>query len=196
MSTELADEDLEHVSPEEFIQLAIAAIKASNISECKAAMYYCVPCLTVQGHRKDFLLDRKASLISALTLPQQDVLNEWVKVMGKRGFPLTLNVIGTYTSKITGASVSATWAKHFKECNLDLKVKWATGLEECHARALNPAAVHECFSLLIGVIDQYDIKFENIYDPRHCGLRSEDDMSEVIRPLGKIKAVECSRKLV
>jgi hypothetical protein len=117
------------------------------------------------------------------------VLNEWVKVrvqvpfffhsnnfkvMGKRGFPLTLDVIGTYTSKITGASVSATWAKHFKECNLDLKVKWATGLEECHARALNPAAVHECFSLLIGVIDQYDIKFENIYDPRHCGLRSED----------------------
>ncbi|KAJ6564893.1 hypothetical protein DFH09DRAFT_919870 [Mycena vulgaris] len=82
--------------------------------------------------------------------------------MGRRGFPLTLGTIGAYASEIAGVSVGETWPKRFKKRHPDLKVKWATNLEEFRARALNPTVVHDYFTLLQDTIDRYDIKFKNI----------------------------------
>ncbi|KAF7335885.1 hypothetical protein MSAN_02325500 [Mycena sanguinolenta] len=92
------------------------------------------------------------------TAIQEDVLKEWVKVVARRGFPLALATIGDYASEIAGAPVGETWPRRFKERNPDLKVKWASSLEECRARALNPAVVSEYFALLHETIERYDIK--------------------------------------
>lgn len=91
--------------------------------------------------------------------------------MGRRGFPLSLPTIGAYASEIVGAPVGATWPKRFMERNPDLKVKWASKLEECRARALNPVAVHEYFTLLRETIEGYDIKPQNIYNMDEKGIQ-------------------------
>lgn len=91
--------------------------------------------------------------------------------MGRRGFPLTLALIGDYASEIHGTPVGYTWPKRFKKRHPDLKVKWATGLEECRAKSLNPTAVSEYFELLRDTIDRYDIQRKNIYNMDEKGIQ-------------------------
>jgi hypothetical protein len=46
----------------------------------------------------------------------------------------------------------------------DIKVKWTTSLEQCHAQGLNPVVVAEYFKMLKELIDEYQIPCENIYN--------------------------------
>ncbi|KAJ7784848.1 hypothetical protein DFH07DRAFT_726084, partial [Mycena maculata] len=82
----------------------------------------------------------------------------------RRGIPLSLETIADYVSELAGEDISVNWAKKFKECNPDLKVKWTTNLEECCARALSRPVVQDYFELLRDTIERYDAKPKNIFN--------------------------------
>ncbi|KAJ6473945.1 hypothetical protein DFH09DRAFT_850759, partial [Mycena vulgaris] len=44
-------------------------------------------------------------------------------------------------------------------------------LEICHAKALNPTAVHEYFTILTETIEKYDINWKNIYNMDEKGIQ-------------------------
>ncbi|KAF7335093.1 DDE-domain-containing protein [Mycena venus] len=174
---DIADDDLELLSQEERIQLAIATINKAEISgrrisERAAAIYFRVPRATLQDRRRGVLTRVQGHAHErALSSAQEDVLAEWVKVVGRCGFPLSLETIGGYASKICGRPVGENWPQRFKERHPDLKVKWTSSLEECRARALNPAVVSKYFALLKETIDQFDIKSKNIYNMDEKGIQ-------------------------
>jgi hypothetical protein len=65
-----------------------------------------------------------------LTAAQEDVLVEWVKVMGRQGIPLNATSITDYVADIAGRDVGESWVRHFNACHPDLKVKWSATLEK------------------------------------------------------------------
>ncbi|KAJ7199461.1 hypothetical protein GGX14DRAFT_662040, partial [Mycena pura] len=67
--------------------------------------------------------------------------------------------------------LGVTWPTRFKKRRPDLKVKWTTSLEECRARALNRATVHDYFDLLGDTIKQYDIQPKNIWNMDEKGIQ-------------------------
>jgi hypothetical protein len=139
---DLFDDNFENFTVEERIRLAIIALDTSEsgLSERKAAAYYRVPRATLQNRRKGIPTRVQGHAHERnLTPAQESVLTECVKVriervflsyilsdcfkvMGRRGIPLDLTVIGQYASEIAGRPVGATWARRFKERNPGLKV--------------------------------------------------------------------------
>ena len=53
----------------------------------------------------------------------------------------------------------------------ELKVKWSSTLEKCHAALLNPVLVNEFYDLLEEVIKTYNIPAENIYNMDEKGIQ-------------------------
>jgi hypothetical protein len=53
----------------------------------------------------------------------------------------------------------------------ELKLKWTTGLEHCHAQALNPTTVGGFYDNLKDILDKYDIPEENIYNMDEKGIQ-------------------------
>ncbi len=92
------------------------------------------------------------------------VLVAWVKGMGCRGIPITLATISDYAADIAGRPLGCSWVKGFCLHHPDIKVKWTTGLEKCHARALNHTVVSHFFDKLKELMEKYDIPEENIYN--------------------------------
>jgi hypothetical protein len=75
------DGDLEYLSYERRVQMAVAASQSDLMSERKAAIYYRVARTTVQDRAKGALTRNDAHLHERkLTQPQEDVLAEWIKV--------------------------------------------------------------------------------------------------------------------
>ncbi|KAF7336210.1 DDE-domain-containing protein [Mycena venus] len=94
------------------------------ISECQAAIFFQVPRGTIKNRLKGVRPRAEARAHERiLSAANEDVLKEWVKPASH--------------SEIAGVPVGETWSKRFKERHPDLKMKWASGLEECRVEALN-----------------------------------------------------------
>ena len=162
------------------MELALAALIASgtkpnglpNLSIQNTATLYQVPRSTLtnqwngtptwkEGHTHELLL----------TPAQEEVLVDWVKVMGRRGIPLTATAITDYVNDIVGHAFGESWVRHFKACHPELKVKWSSTLEKCCAASLNPTLVNEFYNLLEETINTYNIPAENIYNMDEKGIQ-------------------------
>lgn len=162
------------------MELAFAALVASGIkldgnpklSIRNTALQYNVPRSTLtdrwngtptrkEGHAHELLL----------TSPQEEVLVEWIKVMGHRGIPLTATTITDYVADIVGHTVGESWIRRFKARHPDLKVKWSSTLEKCRAASLNPALVNEFYDLLEDTIKIHNLQPENIYNMDEKGIQ-------------------------
>jgi Tc5 transposase DNA-binding domain len=106
-----------------------------------------------------------------LTVGQEEVLVEWIKVMGCQGIPMTTVMIIDHVTDIVGHSVGELWVKHFKAHHPELKVKWSSTLEKCCAVSLNPALVNKFYDLLEDMIKTYNIPAENIYNMDQKGIQ-------------------------
>jgi Tc5 transposase DNA-binding domain len=106
------------------------------------------------------------------TPAQEEVLVKWIKVMGRRGIPMTTTMIIDHVADIIGhATVGELWVKRFKARHPELKVKWSSTLEKCCAASLNPVLVNEFYDLLEDVIKEYGIPAENIYNMDEKGIQ-------------------------
>jgi hypothetical protein len=162
------------------MELALAALIASgtkpnglpNLSIRNTATLYQVPRSTLtdrwngtptrkEGHAHELLL----------TPAQEEVLVDWVKVMGRRGIPLTATAITDYVADIVGHAVGESWVRRFKARHPELKVKWSSTLEKCRAASLNPTLVNEFYNLLEETINTYNIPAENIYNMDEKGIQ-------------------------
>lgn len=162
------------------MDLALAALIASgtkpnglpNLSIRNTATLYQVPRSTLtdrwngtptrkEGHAHELLL----------TPAQEEVLVDWVKVMGRRGIPLTATAITDYVADIVGHAVGESWVRRFKARHPELKVKWSSTLEKCRAASLNPTLVNEFYNLLEETINTYNIPAENIYNMDEKGIQ-------------------------
>jgi len=172
--------DFTKLTQVQHMELALAALVASgtkpnrnpNLSIWKTATQYEIPQSTLtdwwngtptrkEGHAHKLLL----------TAAQEDVLVEWVKVMGRQGIPLNATSITDYVADIAGRDVGESWVRHFNACHPDLKVKWSATLEKWRATSLNPALVNEFYDLLEDTIKRYNIPPENIYNMDEKGIQ-------------------------
>ena len=76
--------------------------------------------------------------------------------------PLHPSTVALHANAISGAHIGEHWVAQFRRCHPDLKAKWTTGLEKCHAQALNKPAVDDYFEMLEELIEKYEIEKHNI----------------------------------
>jgi len=172
--------DILALPQESRIQLAIDAIAKAGykptggqkLSTREAACIYQVPRSTL-GDRMKGLQTRAEAHIDqqSLSPAQEEVLVKWAKVLGRRGVPLTHSTLATYASEILGKPVGESWPKRFLARHTDLKVKTTTSLEKCRAKALNPAAVEGFYDILGGVVEEFCIKPENMWNMDEKGVQ-------------------------
>jgi hypothetical protein len=162
------------------IERALAALAASgtkrdgnpNLSIRKAAIGYEVPRSTLTDRWHGIPTRREAHAYQLLlTTAQEEVLVEWIKVMGHRGIPMTTKTVADHVADILGQAVSKSWVKRFKARHPELKLKWTSTLEKCRAASLNPVLVNEFYDLLEEVIIGYGITAENIYNMDEKGIQ-------------------------
>ena len=137
-------------------------------------LMYNVPPSTLTSRAKGVLPQRQSHQHELkLTEAHESVLEQWCKVMGHRGVPITyqLEMLRDHASDISGQDVGATWPKHFMMRHPGLKIKYTTGLEQSCARSLNPNAVRNYFDLLMEIMAKYNITPENIYNMDEKGIQ-------------------------
>jgi hypothetical protein len=172
--------DLTDLTQAQRMEAALTALVASgtkpdgkpNASIRKMAIDYDVPRSTLtdrwngtptrtEGHAQELLL----------TAAQEEVLTEWIKVMGRRGILMTATTIIDCVAEIAGREPGASWVRRFKARHLELKVKWSSTLEKCRAASLNPTLVNEFYNILEDTIKGYNIPVENIYNMDEKGIQ-------------------------
>jgi hypothetical protein len=164
--------DLEKLTQEDRIKLALEAHRINGISLRQAARTYNVPSSTLTSRAKGVLPRRQSHQHELkLTEAHESVLEQWCKVMGRRGVPITYQMLRDHASDISGQDVGATWPKRFMMRHPGLKIKYTTGLEQSRARSLNPNAVRDYFDLLTEILAEYNIIPENIYNMDEKGIQ-------------------------
>jgi len=172
--------DILALPQEDWIQLAINAITNSGLkpngdqqlSICKAAETYDVPCTTLHSHMKGLHTCAKAHVEQQALLPaEEEVLVKWAKVQGCHGIPLAYSTLTKYASEILGKLIGESWPKHFLARHPDLKVKATTSLEKCQAKALNQTAVDGFYDILGDVVAEFGIKQENTWNMDEKGVQ-------------------------
>lgn len=173
--------DISELSKDERIQLAITAVHASGLkpdglTTClslrEAAKLYDVPRGTLTDRYNGVRTRAEAhEHEQLLSTAQEAVVVDWIKVMAKRGIPMTPSMVRDHVASITGGPVGESWVKRFKKRHPDLKVKWTTSLEKCRAKCLNPTLVNEFYDLLEEIIKQYSIVQENVYNMDEKGIQ-------------------------
>ena len=106
-----------------------------------------------------------------LSAPEEKVLVEWIKAQGRRGVPISPGTIGDHAEAIAGGSVGASWPGRFMERHPDLKTKWTQSLEKCRANNVNYANVNNFYDMYEGLVEEYNIPIENIYNMDEKGLQ-------------------------
>ena len=178
---QIPTQDVLELTKEDRIQLAIKAVhnlglKPDGISTFlslrEAAKLYNVSRGTLtdryNGVRTRAEAHEHEQLLSAA---QEEVLVAWIKVMGKRGLPMTPHLVRDRVADLIGKPVGESWVDRFKKRHPDLKIKWTTSLEKCRAECLNPTLVNEFYDLLEEVICTYNITPENIYNMDEKGVQ-------------------------
>lgn len=159
---------------------ALAALIASgtkpdgnpNLSIRRAAQQFCVPRTTLTSRWNGTRTRKEAHEHQRLlTVAQEEILTDWIKVMGRRGIPMTATIIADYVADIVGHAVGESWVRRFKARHPELKVKWSSTLEKCRAASLNPTLVNEYYDLLEETIQNYNIPPENIYNMDEKGIQ-------------------------
>ncbi len=84
---------------------------------------------------------------------------------------MTAATLSDYASEISGSSIGESWSARFMRRHPDLKVRWTTRLEQCHAKALNPTLVKEFYDLLESIVKEYNIPPHNIYNADEKGIQ-------------------------
>lgn len=172
--------ELDALPQEERIQLAIKAINNSSrkpdgtpsLSARQAALAFNIPRSTLTDRLNGKPTRSEAHAHEqALTPVQEEVLVEWIKVMGRRGIPLTATTLREHASDIAGYEIGESWIERFKKRHPDLKVKWTQTLEKSRAASVNPRLVNEFYDLLGEVLEQYSIPPENIYNMDEKGIQ-------------------------
>lgn len=162
------------------MQEALAAVVASGLTPMgrpklslrAAAKQYNVPPTTLTGRYNGRTTCANGHIDQQkLTPSQENVLKDWIKVMGVRGVPLTMAAVAEYASSIVEEEVTVNWARKFRARHPDLKARWTTALESCRARCLNRPLVSEYFDILEDLLVTYDIPPENIYNMDEKGIQ-------------------------
>lgn len=152
--------------------LAMQDVNQQIYSINKAAEVYCVPRSTLQTRLRGVRTRREAHEHQQLLSPaQENILVEWVKIMGRRGVPLSLTTTAEYASDIAGRPVGETWPRRFRQRHPDLRVRWTVALEECRARALNQNVVHNFFEMYSELMEKYEIQPQNLYNMDEKGIQ-------------------------
>lgn len=105
-----------------------------------------------------------------LSPSQEEVLKAWIKAEGRRGIPMSPSTVAQTASTISSIDVSENWIERFRDRHPDLKAKWSSGLECCHATALNRTNVSGFFQLLQELFKEYDIHPSNLYNMDEKGV--------------------------
>ena len=174
------DSDIDDLPQAQCMELMLTALVASgtkpdgkpNASIRNTAKQYGVPHSTLtdrwngtpthtEGHAHELLL----------TAAQEEVLVDWIKVMGCRGIPMTTTVITDYVADIVGHAVGESWVRRFKGQHPKLKVRWSSTLEKCCTASLNPTLVNEFYNILEEMITCNNIPAENIYNMDEKGIQ-------------------------
>lgn len=173
-------EELDNKSVEERLQLAITEIlrlgfKSGGrtvLSFNEAAKIYKVSKTTLiaRFHGRETRVDAHKHE-RTLTPGEETVLVEWIKEKGCRNIPVQLASVAEHASTISNKDVSEAWVRKFRARHPELKSGWSTGMEQCRAGALNRPNVEHFFSVLESLIDQYQIKPENLYNMDEKGVQ-------------------------
>ena len=143
-----------------------------NLSIRRAAQQFDVPPTTLTSRWNGTPTRQEAHEHERLlTAAQEEILTEWIRVMGRRGIPMTATIIADYVGDIVGHVIGESWVRRFKDRHPELKVKWSSPLEKCRAASLNPTLVNEYFDLLEETIERYNIPPENIYNMDEKGIQ-------------------------
>jgi hypothetical protein len=109
-----------------------------------------------------------------LRLPpaQERILVEWAKRCGARGLGLSSAALIEAASLIAGMQLGERWCALFLlRHKIDLKGRWAGGLEAPRAQCLNRMTVTHFFELLMAIIIEYGIVGHNIYNEDEKGIQ-------------------------
>ncbi|CAK5265843.1 unnamed protein product [Mycena citricolor] len=167
----ITDAELQGIPLLERQNLAIAAVQ-QGVSQRKACTFYRVNRGTVANRMRGLQNRVQAHAKErAVSDAEETVFVDFIKVLGYRGIPLTMDMITVYASQIAGKELGKTWSKRFKARHKELRVKIATPLEECRAKSLVKPVVHSYFAMLREVINKYQIKPANIYNMDEKGIQ-------------------------
>jgi hypothetical protein len=165
---------------EERLQAALVAVRAHGVrtsgrtiySLHQAARDYGVPKATLTARYCGRLTHHQASQTQqCLTTAQETVLVNWIKQCGARGMGLTRAAVMEAASLVSGHELGERWYTLFLRRNyLDIRGRWASGLEAPRAQCLNRLTVEQFFLLLEALIEQYAIVPECIHNMDEKGL--------------------------
>ena len=84
---------------------------------------------------------------------------------------MTYASVAQCASAISGKQVGGSWPKQFCKRHPGLKMKKMTGLEKAHVKSLNKFVVNEFFDMLTGVMKEFNILPENLYNMDEKGIQ-------------------------
>jgi hypothetical protein len=80
-------------------------------------------------------------------------------------------MLRAHAEQISGDPIGVNWVTAFLNRHPHLKVKFTQGLESCRAQALNPGAVKKFYTLIEGLIKEFGILPENLYNMDEKGVQ-------------------------
>lgn len=172
--------DLTNLKKEDVLQLAVEAVQESwddqlaifQLSICHAAKDFGVSRSTIQDHLWGLQSCQHSHDHQCwLSLAQEELLVQWVKVHGHHGVPLSPAALTEHATIICGKQVGSSWATRFLSHHPDLKVHYITSLEKCHANNVNPTTICKFFEMYKEVIDEFKIEEWNIYNMDEKGIQ-------------------------
>lgn len=153
--------NLEGKTVEEHLQLAIAAIYQNGFKKNGNPVFSFREAANIYGVSKTTLTERfhgSQTKTAAhekehkLSPACEEALVKWIKKMGRRNVPLHHSVVAAHAKAISGVEIGEAWVRRFRARHPDLKAKWTTGQEKCHAGALNKPTVTELYNTFEGII--------------------------------------------
>jgi hypothetical protein len=172
--------NLDELDKEARIQLALAEVRRSGLRENgnpvyslrQAAQTFNIPPTTLTDRYKGGVTRLQAHEHElAVSKTKEETLVEWMKVMGRRGIPMSAQTLREHASLLAGREVGESWVPRFKLRHPNLKVRWTTALERARAQALNPTLVSEFYDGLMELLRDFNIKPENIYNMDEKGIQ-------------------------
>lgn len=163
------------------LQKALSAIKESKIIPGTSRFHY-----PVAKAAKDFGVSRytlirrlngvhnqatKYEKQQKLSSSQEEVLVAWIKELGYRDIPWTVDLLKSKAESICGAKIGIHWARRFLHRHVDLKLQKAKSTSTARAQALNKPVVSRFFHLYEHLLRQYNICYTNIYNVDEKGVQ-------------------------